>query len=376
VTAAEASVLSGHPLNPVRTITRFYLNLLLAKPVFWEPVRAVDSQTGAIRSQRAATNQDILTRLEFATVVTDKHPAPAYPLSAIPGAEDAPVVFRRAAIHRAIGMAKSYRTNRQRWAALPESRRGKAPPVPTVRSMPVTLYKGMPLLVRKDTRSFLKVKVWTGTAWRFEAYPVAIAPYQRALLSVADAEQARLDGVRAEALALKKAGQEEAATTLLAAAGRQQDGVPVRASGALFHDGQRWLFHVPLSTPIRVKRARDQLAENPNLPITTVDLGVNNLAVAVAFHGANVQGTRFVPGRRHEQRRFRRLHAIAVRQRKTGGRLQRGSNRRIWRRLRHGEEAAARQAARRIVDFARKHGSKVIVFEAWPAWTMPGGPAG
>lgn len=44
--------------------------------------------------------------------------------------------------------------------------------------MPVTLYRGMALLVREDARSFLKVEVWDGHAWRFEPYPVAIAPYQ------------------------------------------------------------------------------------------------------------------------------------------------------------------------------------------------------
>jgi hypothetical protein len=206
-------------------------------------------------------------------------------------------------------------------------------------------------LVWEDTRSFLKVKVWDGHGWWFEEYPVAIAPYQRALLSVAEAEQARMDGVRAEARVMKKAGREEAAKTLLATAGRQQDGVPVMESGTLFHGGKHWRFHVPLSTPIRVKRAQDQLAENPDWPITTVDLGVNNLAVAVAFTGEKVKGTLFIPGRQHEQRRFRKLRAIAVRQRKTGGRPKRGSNHKTWQHLKHGEDATAQQVARQIVDF-------------------------
>ena len=79
--------------------------------------------------------------------------------------------------------------------------------------------------------------------------------------------------------------------------------MPVMESGTLFHDGKRWRFHVPLSTSIQVERAKDQLAENPDLPVTTVDLGVNNRAVAVAFHGAKVKGTLFIPGRSHEKRR-------------------------------------------------------------------------
>lgn len=345
-------------------LVRFYLDILLTHPAFWEKVRDVDPTTGEIFSPRTATNKDLLTRLEFATVVTETHPAPTHPLSILSGAEDAPVVFRRAAINRAIGMAKSYRTHRKRWEALPTNRRGKAPAAPAVRSMPVTLYQGMALLVREETRSFLQVKVWDGNGWRFEEYPVAIAPYQRALLSVAEAEQTRLDGVRAEARVMKKAGREEAAKTLLATAGRQQEGIPVMESGTLFHHGKRWRFHVPLSTPIRVKRAQDQLAETPDLPITTVDLGVNNLAVAVAFAGAQVKGTLFVPGRPHEQRRFRQLKAVAVRQRKTGCRPKRGSNHKIWKNLKNGEDAIAQQTARQIVDFAQAHGSQVIVFEA------------
>jgi len=345
-------------------MVRFYLDILLTNPSCWDKVMKVNTKTGEILSERSPDNKHILTRLEFATTSTPAHPTPTHPLSILPGGEDAPTEFRRAAINRAIGMAKSYRSNRKRWESLPTSRRGKPPAIPAVRSMPVTLYKGMALLVREETRSFLSVKVWNGEEWRLEEYPVAIAPYQRALLSVAEAEQARLDEVRAEVRTLRKAGREEAANTLLATAGQQQEGIPVMESGTLFHDGKRWRFHVPLATPIQVKRAKDQLAENPDLPVTTVDVGENNLAVAVAFDGAKVKGTLFIPGRQHEQRRFRRLKAIAVRQRKTGCRPKRGSNQRIWRSVRDGEEDVAKQTARRIVDLAKAHGSKVIVFEA------------
>jgi putative transposase len=98
--------------------------------------------------------------------------------------------------------------------------------------------------------------------------------------------------------------------------------------------------------------------------VTTVDLGVNNLAVAVAFEGAKRKDTLFVSGRQHEERRFRRLHAIAVRQRKTGCRPKRGSHHSIWRRIRAGKEAVARQTARRMADVAKENGIQVIVFES------------
>jgi len=77
-----------------------------------------------------------------------------------------------------------------------------------------------------------------------------------------------------------------------------------------------------------------------------------------------VKGTLFIPGRQHEQRRFRQLRAIAVRQRKTGGRPKQGSNHQTWQHLKHGEDATAQQVARQIVDFAQAHGSQVIGFEA------------
>ncbi len=346
-------------------------NILVKDGSFWKKVTKVNLDTGEIVGERAPTRKDILTRLEFATVETKAHPTPAYLLSTLAGGADAPIAFRRAAINRAIGLVQGYRSNLRRYDKLPANRRGKPPSLPTVTLMPVTLYKGMGLLVREERRSFLKAKVWDGQVWRFEEYPVAIAPYQRGLLSVAEAEEARLDEVHAEACALKKNGRDEEAKVLLTADGKQRDGIPVLESGTLYHDGTRWRLHVPLSTPIRVKRAKDQLAENPDLPVTTVDLGVNNLAVAAAFDGANVKATLFIPGRQHEQRRLRKLHAIAARQRRTGGRPKRGSNRRIWRRILDGQEAQAKQAARRIVDFAKAEGSKVIVFEALSRMRAP-----
>lgn len=75
-----------------------------------------------------------------------------------------------------------------------------------------------------------------------------------------------------------------------------------------------------------------------------MDLGVNNLGVA--FEGAKVSGTRFIPGRQHELRRFRKLKAIVVRKTKTGSRPKRRSNHTIWPHLRHRKDAAAQQAAR------------------------------
>jgi len=103
----------------------------------------------------------------------------------------------------------------------------------------------------------------------------------------------------------------------------------------------------------------------PGLPATTVDLGENNLAVAAAWKGRRIAGTLFLRGAAHERRRMRRWAAIRQRQ-MASGKPTKGvrSNRRRWVRLTQAEVDTARQIARRIVDFAKAHGSRVIVFEA------------
>ncbi|MCL8208491.1 MAG: transposase [Actinomycetia bacterium] len=138
-----------------------------------------------------------------------------------------------------------------------------------------------------------------------------------------------------------------------------------QASATLYRHPDGWAAHVPFVRAGPVKKAEEQREANPGLPVTTVDPGENNLAVAVAWAGRKVTGTLFVPGRAHEARRLRRLAAIRRRQ-QASGRPTRGerSNRRRWARLAHAEEDTARQTARQIVDFAKQHGSQVIVFEA------------
>jgi putative transposase len=139
----------------------------------------------------------------------------------------------------------------------------------------------------------------------------------------------------------------------------------VRGCPTLSHTEKGWEAHLPVEREVPVGKAEEQRSAHPGLPVTTVDLGENNLAVAVAWRGRKVLATLFVPGRAHESRRLRRLSAIRRRQR-ASGRPTKGvrSNKRCWERLTQAEEDTARKTARKIVDFAKAHGSKVIVFEA------------
>src|SRR5215467_1018267 len=59
------------------------------------------------------SNKKALTALEKLTHTTETNPHPVIPLSEI--VEDMPAMFRRAAIHAALGSARSLFAHRRRW---------------------------------------------------------------------------------------------------------------------------------------------------------------------------------------------------------------------------------------------------------------------
>jgi putative transposase len=99
-------------------LVAFYVPVLIRERRLWGKVPKrdketmqvlFDSETGEIK-MRAATADEVLTRVEAITVKTKAHPDPPYDLGTVSGAANVPVVFRRAAIKRAIGLVKAYRT--------------------------------------------------------------------------------------------------------------------------------------------------------------------------------------------------------------------------------------------------------------------------
>src|SRR5260370_32235310 len=66
------------------------------------------------------SKKEALTALEKLTHTTKKNPTPAMPLSDI--GEDIPAMFRRAAIHAALGSARSFYSLLRKW----KKRKGKA----------------------------------------------------------------------------------------------------------------------------------------------------------------------------------------------------------------------------------------------------------
>src|SRR5258708_37911223 len=112
-------------------------------------------------------NQDVLTALEKLTHTTQSNPTPVMPLSQIQ--EDIPAMFRRAAIHAALGSARSFSSNLSKWRSRREKAQAKGkkfterPPVPPRSwNKSATLYAGQ---WKERTGSSIMIKVWTGTCW-------------------------------------------------------------------------------------------------------------------------------------------------------------------------------------------------------------------
>jgi putative transposase len=111
--------------------------------------------------------KEALTALEKLTHTTEQNPYPVMPLSEIQ--QDIPAMFRRAAIHAALGSARSFYSHLAKWRKRKEKAEAKGkkfherPPVPPRSwNKSATLYAGM---WRERTESSIVVKVWTGTCW-------------------------------------------------------------------------------------------------------------------------------------------------------------------------------------------------------------------
>ncbi|MCY0886554.1 MAG: hypothetical protein OWV35_11880, partial [Firmicutes bacterium] len=180
-------------------LVAFYLAVLIREPGLWDKVPKRDQQTRRVLfdpetdeiRMRAPTAKEVLTRVEAVTVKTRAHPDPSHDLQAVPGAAKAPVVFRRAAIQRAIGLVRAYRSNLARWER--RGRKGRMPGPPVVGRFPITVYRGQGLIVRSPLRSFLKVKLWNGAQWAWVQIPVRIPERAAYLLAMSEETRARIE---------------------------------------------------------------------------------------------------------------------------------------------------------------------------------------
>ncbi len=271
------------------------------------------------------SSKEALTALEKLTHATQRNPHPVMPLAAI--VEDMPAMFRRAAIHAALGSARTFFAHRKAW----QTRRAKAqakgkrfterPPVPPrTWNKSATLYAGM---WKDRTSNSLVLKVWTGTCWSWL--------------------KCRL--LRRELPPATKAG-----------------------SPQLVRKGKQWWLHTPVerSFPGPPKIAQ-QITLNPGTKICAVDLNLDrHLAVcSVQTVEGTILATRFISGGQEITGFRKKLLGRIARNRSQTGIIAEDErdNQALWRKISNADENLSHQVSARIVQFAKEHGATILVFE-------------
>jgi IS605 OrfB family transposase len=270
------------------------------------------------------SSKEALTALEQLTHRTRANPHPVMPLASI--AQEVPAMFRRAAIHAALGSAHSFSAHLKKWRARKEKAEAKGkqfterPPVPRSWNKSATLYVGM---WKGRTASSLVIKVWTGTSWNWLKVRIC---------------------------------------------GRALPAGAALGSPSLVRHGKRWWLHTPVekqfSTPPNIAR---QVSAHPETKICAADLNLDGSIAVCTVQTAEgtILSTRFIGGGREIAGfRKRQLGRIA-RSRSRTGLLAEGEqdNVALWRKISTRDEEFAHLVSRRIVDFAHEQGATILVFE-------------
>ena len=271
------------------------------------------------------SNKEALTVLETLTHTTQKNPTPIMPLEEI--GEDIPAMFRRAAIHAALGSARSFSTLLRKWKKRKEQAQAKGkkfterPPVPPrFWNKAVTLYAGQ---WKERTRSSIVLKVWTGRCWSWIKVRIT---------------------------------------------GRELPDDVEMGSPSLIWRGHHWWLHTPLEKPFAgPDKIEKQVTTNARTKMCGVDLNLNeHLAVCTiqTVEGTILATTFIGGGRRIAGFRKKQLGRIARNRGKTGV-IAEGEqdNADLWRKINHVDESISHLVSARIVQFAKQHGATILVFE-------------
>src|SRR5258708_4868224 len=255
-------------LNAAR---RFYLDFFLAHPdKLTERVEVISKKTGEVREGVISADK-LLTWAEFQTIETAEHPDPLPDWNFSKAFPDFPTRYRRSVIKDVIGKARGYLTTLLKWQRSGK-KQGK-PGVPTASNHP-TLYAGtfaLELDALDLRKSFVRLKVYTGSEWVWVQYPTRYNRYF---------EQRRAEE-----------GWEQESPKLVL--GKQSAAI-----------------HFLQSKAIKARKIVES-KRDPDLVTVAVDLNVKQRAViTVRQHGTIIQ-TRFVSDRGLDQPRFRHLGRIA-----------------------------------------------------------------
>ena len=269
--------------------------------------------------------KEALTALEKLTHTTDRNPHPVMPLSDI--LEDIPAMFRRAAIHAALGSARSFYSHLAKWRKRKEKAEAKGkkfherPPVPPRSwNKSATLYAGM---WSERNNSSIVVKVWTGTCWSW--------------------------------LKVRLTGRELPLDVEM-------------GSPQLIRHGDQWWLHTPIERQFKSPgKIEKQLTTNPDTKICAVDLNINeNIAVCtVQTVEGSILATKFIGGGQRVNGFRKKLLGRIARNRSQTGIIAEGEqdNADLWRKIRNKDVYLAHLVSARIVQFAKKHQATILVFE-------------
>ena len=269
--------------------------------------------------------KEALTALEKLTHTTHQNPHPVMPLSDIQ--EDIPAMFRRAAIHAALGSARSFSSHLAKWRKRKEKATAKGkkfterPPVPPrTWNKSVTLYAGM---WRERAASHVVVKVWTGTCWSWLKVRIT---------------------------------------------GRKLPTDAEIGSPQLIRKGAQWWLHTPIERQFQSPgKIEKQVTSNPETKICAVDLNLNeNIAVCtIQTVEGSILATKFLHGGQEISGFRKKLLGRIARNRSQTGIIAEGEqdNADLWRKIRNRDEHLAHLVSARIVQFAKQHEATVLVFE-------------
>jgi IS605 OrfB family transposase len=308
-------------LNAAR---RFYLDFFLAHPAkMTERVEVISKKTGEVREGLISADA-LLTWAEFQTVETHEHPDPHPEWNFRRLFPDFPNRYRRSVIKDVIGKARGYLKATKTWQ-VSGKKKGK-PAVPTAANHP-TLYAGTFSLDLDELdlrKSFLRLKVYTGSEWVWVHYPTGYNRYF---------EQRRAE-----------AGWEAKSPKLV-----------LSKQGASIH----FLQTKTISAKKIVESKQD-----PDLVTVAVDLNVKQLAVITVRQHGMIKETRFVSDQGLDQHRYRHLKRVTKKQWQSGKAVKgERSNQHLWAHVRRQNQDSAHKTARAIVEVCEQYPGCVLVFE-------------
>ena len=269
--------------------------------------------------------KEALTALEKLTHTTHQNPHPVMPLSDIQ--QDIPAMFRRAAIHAALGSARSFYSHLAQWRKRKEKAEAKGkkfterPPVPPrTWNKSATLYAGM---WRERNESSIVVKVWTSTCWSWIKVRIT---------------------------------------------GRELPTDAEVGSPQLIRKDAQWWLHTPVERQFKSSgKIEKQLSTHPETKICAVDLNINeNIAVCtIQTVEGSILATTFIGGGQRVNGFRKKLLGRIARNRSQTGIIAEGEqdNADLWRKIRNKDEHLAHLVSARIVLFAKAHGATILVFE-------------